>query len=101
MEDVDDELSLLVLQDAADGTDHLLSEAVMRMMKFIASRNEANNILNEGTARVRVGNEWSASVLSGGVHVMDKTENKAGAITAHDGSIVHIGTTYGGRGIFD
>ncbi|KAJ4310785.1 hypothetical protein N0V84_010793 [Fusarium piperis] len=101
MEEVDDELSLLALQDAAYGTDHLLSEAVADKMKAIASRNEANNILTEGTARVRVGNEWSESVLSGGVSVMDKTENKAGAIIARGGSIVHIGTTYGGRGIFD
>lgn len=101
MKGIGDELSLLALQDAASGTDGLLAEAVADKMEAIASRNEAKDILAEETARVRVGNEWSESVLSRGVPVMDKTENKAGDITAHDRSAVHIGTSFGGRSIFD
>ncbi|RSL54130.1 hypothetical protein CEP53_007523 [Fusarium sp. AF-6] len=101
IEEVDDELSLLALEEAASGTDDLIAEAVADKMEAIAARNEAKDILTEETARVKVGNHWSESVLSRGVPVMDKTENKAGAITARGASIVHIGTSFGGRGIFD
>ncbi|RSL89918.1 hypothetical protein CEP51_001007 [Fusarium floridanum] len=101
IEEVDDELSLLALGDAASGTDDLLEEAVEEKMEAIAARNEAKDILTEETARVKVGNHWSEGAVSRGVPMMDKTENKAGAITARGASIVHIGTSFGGRGIFD
>ncbi|KAJ4232217.1 hypothetical protein NW759_002604 [Fusarium solani] len=101
MEGVGDELSLLAVQDAASDTDGLLAEVVADKMEAIASRIEAKDILVKETARVRVGNEWSESVLSRGVPVMDKTENKAVDITARGRSAVHIGTSFGGRSIFD
>ncbi|KAM0425291.1 hypothetical protein ACHAPT_009347 [Fusarium lateritium] len=101
IEGVEDELSFLALEDAASGTDDLLAKAVADKMEAIATRNHSKDIQTEESARVRVGNEWSEGVLSRGVPAMDKTENSAGAITARGASAVHIGTKYGGRGIFD
>ncbi|KAH7126432.1 prion-inhibition and propagation-domain-containing protein [Dactylonectria estremocensis] len=43
IDEVDDELSLLALQDAAAGTDSVLSEAVAGKIEGIAVRNYANN----------------------------------------------------------
>lgn len=97
----DDELSLSSLQDAASGTDDLLSEVVADKTKIIAARNEAKGVLAEGTARVKVGNHWGESVLTRGAPAMDKTENKAVTITASGGAIVHIGSSLGGYSIFD
>ncbi|KAI8667514.1 hypothetical protein NCS56_00888000 [Fusarium sp. Ph1] len=100
IEGVNDESSLSTLQNAAFGIDDLLAEAVTGKMEAIA-RNEAKDVLIEETAKVKVGNHWSDSFLSRGGPVIDKTENKAGAITARGASIVHIGTSFCGRSIFD
>ncbi|RSL68983.1 hypothetical protein CEP54_002512 [Fusarium duplospermum] len=100
IETINGEPSLSALKNAASGTDDLLAEAVAGKIEAIG-KNETQNVLTEETARVKVGNYWSDSVLSRGVPVMDKTQNKAGAITARGASIVHVGTTFGGRGIFD
>ncbi|KJZ72270.1 hypothetical protein HIM_08311 [Hirsutella minnesotensis 3608] len=98
IEAVDDEASLLALQNAAVGTDGLLSEAAALK---VARGNYAETVQTEGSARVRVGDEWSESVLVHGTDVAVPTANAAASIAAKGGSAVHVGNNYGGRGIFD
>ncbi|KAH6883907.1 prion-inhibition and propagation-domain-containing protein, partial [Thelonectria olida] len=61
IEEVDDEPSLLALQDAAAGTDSVLSEAVAKKIEGIAGRNYAKDIKTEETVKVRVGCESGTS----------------------------------------
>lgn len=57
IEELDDEPSLLALQDAAVGTNSILSEAITRKIEGIAVRNYAKDIKSKEIARVRVGNK--------------------------------------------
>ncbi|KAI1179125.1 heterokaryon incompatibility protein s [Nemania sp. FL0916] len=101
IEEVDDEQSLQVLQNAAADTDSALSQVVSEKLQAIGG-NYAGDIQTEDSARVRVGNEWAPVVLtSGHQYRADQTRNEAGSIKAGKLSAVHIGTNYGGRGIFD
>ncbi|KAJ4066663.1 hypothetical protein NW756_010174 [Fusarium oxysporum] len=101
IEEVDDEPSLMALQDAAAGTDSVLSEAVTEKIEGIAGRNYAKDINSEGMARVRVGNEWSEIAFARGTGIADQTANLADSVAAKGTSAVHIGNQYGGRGIFN
>ncbi|KAH7124960.1 prion-inhibition and propagation-domain-containing protein [Dactylonectria estremocensis] len=101
IEEVDDEPSLMALQDAAVGTDSVLSEAVAEKIEGIAGRNYAKDIKGEEMARVRIGNEWSETALARGTGIADRTANLADSVEAKGTSAVHIGNQYGGRGIFD
>ncbi|KAM6516650.1 hypothetical protein FALCPG4_014828 [Fusarium falciforme] len=101
IEEVDDEPSLMALQDAAAGTDSVLSEAVTEKIEGIAGRNYAKDINSEGMARVRVGNEWSETAFARGTGIADRTANLADSVAAKGTSTVHIGNQYGGRGNFD
>lgn len=101
IEKVDDEPSLIALQDAAAGTDSVLSEAVTEKIKEIAGRNYAKDIKGEEIARVRVGNKWSETALARGTGIADRTANLADSVEAKGTSAVHVGNQYGGRGIFD
>ncbi|WAO93434.1 Hypothetical protein NCS54_01098200 [Fusarium falciforme] len=101
IEEVDDEPSLMALQDAAAGTDSVLSEAVTEKIEGIAGRNYAKDINSEGMARVRVGNEWSETAFARGTGIADRTANLADSVAAKGTSAVHIGNQYGGRGIFN
>lgn len=101
IQDIDDEMSLLALRDAAADTDESLFEAVERKVASIGGRNQAQNVTSEDTARVRVGNEWAATVLASGANIADQTTNSTDQIKAKGGSAVHIGNQYGGRGIFE
>ncbi|KAH6871201.1 hypothetical protein B0T10DRAFT_553454 [Thelonectria olida] len=66
IEEVDDEPSLMTLQDAATGTDSVLSEAVTEKIEGIAGRNYTKDIKSEEMARLRVGNEWTETALARG-----------------------------------
>ncbi|EMT74562.1 prion-inhibition and propagation-domain-containing protein [Fusarium oxysporum II5] len=101
IEEVDDEPSLMALQDAAAGTDSVLSEAVTEKIEGIAGRNYAKDINSEGMARVRIGNEWSETAFTRGTGIADRTVNLADSVAAKGTSAVHIGNQYGGRGIFN
>ncbi|KAI1368985.1 prion-inhibition and propagation-domain-containing protein [Xylaria arbuscula] len=97
-----DEPSLQALQGAVQDMDHVLSEAVAKRLEICGVQNHAANIQSHETARVRVGNEWAVAVLAG--HVVgnaDSTQNRTNEVTARGSSAVHIGNSYGGRGIFD
>ncbi|CZR66741.1 related to Heterokaryon incompatibility protein s [Phialocephala subalpina] len=101
IEVVDDEPSLLALQDVAAGTDSVLSEAVAQKIEGIAVRNYAKDIKNTESARVLVGNEWAESVLARCTTISERTENTADSVAAKGASRVQIGNRYGGRGFFD
>ncbi|KAI5456226.1 hypothetical protein BGZ63DRAFT_435766 [Mariannaea sp. PMI_226] len=55
IEEVDDEPSLMALQDAAAGTDSVLSEAVTKKTEGITGENHAKDIKSEEMAKVRIG----------------------------------------------
>jgi hypothetical protein len=101
IEEVVDEPSLLALQDAAVGTDPMLSEAVTRKIEGISGKNYIRDLKGEDTAKVRVGNEWHEVVLIRGTNVADRTTNTADAVALKGMARVHVGNKYGGRGVFD
>jgi ABC-type branched-subunit amino acid transport system ATPase component len=60
---VDDEPSLLVLQEAAEGIDPVLSEAVWRKIEGITGKNYVTSRMAEGEATIRVGNYYPEAGL--------------------------------------
>ncbi|KAI1192074.1 prion-inhibition and propagation-domain-containing protein [Nemania serpens] len=99
----EDESSLRVLQNAATDTDSVLSKVVTERLEVCGGgQNYAKNIQSEEKARVRVGNEWTEAALSSpSSGLANGTMNGADLVASKGSSIVHIGNSYGGRGIFD
>ncbi|KAI0907664.1 prion-inhibition and propagation-domain-containing protein [Ustulina deusta] len=98
----EDEPSLKALQGAAADTDSVLSEVVAERLQMCGGQNYAKSIQTEEEARLRVGDEWTeAALASRSVGVVAPTKNGAEAVTARGSSAIHIGNSYGGRGIFD
>lgn len=101
IEEVEDEASLTVLQDAARGIDTALSDAAAQKIDAIAGRNSAKNINTEDSARVQVGSVFTEAALHREIRVNDQTINEAETVFAKGESRVQIGNTYGGRGLWD
>ncbi|RYC59946.1 hypothetical protein CHU98_g6258 [Xylaria longipes] len=101
IEEVDDEPSLEALQNAAANTDSVLTQVVTERLKICEARNYAKDVRSEESARVRVGNEWAEAVLGRSLGPPSQTQNEADSVLAIGTSAVHIGNSYGGRGIFD
>ncbi|KAK9422069.1 putative Prion-inhibition and propagation-domain-containing protein [Seiridium unicorne] len=101
IEEVDDEPSLTTLQNAAADSDSVMSEVVTKRLEIYGGKNYAKNVQGEESARVRVGNEWTEAALSCSLGPPDQTNNGADSIMAKGTSAVHIGNSYGGRGVFD
>ena len=102
IEEVDDEPSLIALQDAAADTDNVLAEfATKRLERLRGEGNSAKSIQSDESARVRVGNEWTEAALSHNSGLSGQTWNEADSIATKGASAVHVGNSYGGRGIFD
>lgn len=97
VEEVNDEPALAAIQNAATHVDSILAEVAEHKAMVIASRNHAGKVDTQDDARVRVGNE----VADNSPGIADQTSNTADTVDARGKSRVHIGTSYGGRGIFD
>ncbi|KAK8036217.1 hypothetical protein PG993_008831 [Apiospora rasikravindrae] len=102
IEEVNDEEALETVQDAAAGLDSVLGEAAGRKAAVIAERNLTGQVGTQDQARVRIGNEFANNFSGSGLAgFADQTSNSADTVDARGVSRVHIGTSYGGRGIFD
>jgi hypothetical protein len=101
IEEVVDEPSLIALRDAAADTDSNLSQVVANRLEMCRGINHARNVQIEEKARVRVGDEWAEAVMNQGTCRATPARNGADSIAARGSSAVHIGNSYGGRGIFD
>ena len=101
IEEVNDELSLKTLKDAAHGIDSALEDAVGRKVDVIEGKNYAGDVKMDDRARFQVGNIFSEGVLQGGVLVKDQTNNSVQTVSAKNESRVQIGNVYGGKGIWD
>ncbi|KAI3326398.1 prion-inhibition and propagation-domain-containing protein [Xylariaceae sp. AK1471] len=98
----EDEPSLKALQSAAADTDSVLSKVIAERLEICGGQNYAKNIQSKEKARVRVGNEWTGAALSShSAGLAGQTRNGADSVAARGSSAVHIGNSYGGRGIFD
>ncbi|KAK7995065.1 hypothetical protein PG990_013838 [Apiospora arundinis] len=102
IEEINDEPALEAIQDAATCVDSVLAEAAKSKVAVIAGKNYAGRVGAHEQARIRIGNEYAfAKNSSGLVGFADQTSNTADTLDARGLSRVHIGTSYGGRGIFD
>ncbi|KAM0444396.1 hypothetical protein ACHAO4_010197 [Trichoderma viride] len=101
IEEVDDELSLKALKDAAHGIDPALEEAVKRKVAAIEGKNSAKNVTMEDKAKFHVGNVFSERVLQHKILVKDQTQNSVEMVSAKNESRMQIGNVYGGKGILD
>lgn len=101
IEEVNDEPSLMALQEASDGTDTMLSKAVAHKIEVIAGKNYAKDIETDEQAKLRLGNEWSVAGLAAGNSFADGTTNATDSVKARGSSAVQIGNSYGSKGIFD
>ncbi|RYP25132.1 hypothetical protein DL765_000013 [Monosporascus sp. GIB2] len=101
IEEIDeDEPSLRALQSAAADTDSVMFQVAAERLETYGGQNYAKSIQSEETARVRVGNEWTEAALSRRVSLAGPTRNGADWVMAKGSSAIHIGNSYGGRGIF-
>ena len=94
IEDVVDEESLVLLQEAAAGSDQLLMEAIQKKVSVISVRNYAKDIKSED-AIVRLGNDYSDLALGSLAGMQDRTQNEADSVSAKGSSAVHVGNRYG------
>lgn len=91
IEEVDNEPSLIALQDAAISTDSILFKAVIEKIEGIIERNYIKNIKSKEIVRVQVGNEWSEAALACSTGITDRTVNLADSIEAKGISAIYIG----------
>lgn len=99
IEDVHGEAPLAAIRDVGEGVDQVLVEAAKQKGMELAGKNHAGQIGTQDEARVRIGHEFAASF--GGLATVDHTTNTTDSIDAKNQSRVHIGTSYGGAGIFE
>lgn len=100
IEELEDEPRLKMLKEAAHDIDELLEEEIEHKINVVEGRNWAGDMKTEGEARVQLGNMHSEGALHGGIAIHDNTINSVDSLTSKGGSGVHIGNTYGGRGIW-
>ncbi|KAK4095960.1 heterokaryon incompatibility protein s [Parathielavia hyrcaniae] len=101
IEEVKDEASLAMLEDAAWGIDTALSDAAAQKIYAIAGRSSAKSISTEDDARVQVGSVFTEAALHREIRINDQTINSAETVFARGRSGVQIGNTYGGRGFWN
>ncbi|GFP57396.1 hypothetical protein ACSS6W_010312 [Trichoderma asperelloides] len=101
IEEVNDELGLKTLKDAARDIDPDLEQALERKVASIEGNNSVKNITLEDGARSHIGNSFSAAVLQHEILVNDRTNNSVDTISAKNESRIQVGTVYGGKGIWD
>ncbi|KAL6815371.1 prion-inhibition and propagation domain-containing protein [Trichoderma sp. SZMC 28013] len=101
IEEVNDELSLKTLKDAARDIDPALELAVERKVDSIEAKNSAGSITMEDRAKFHVGNIFSEGVLQREILVKDQTNNSVEIISAKNETRIQIGNVYGGKGIWD
>lgn len=102
IEEVDDELGLRTLKDAAArAIDSILEVAMGRKVDAIEGKNSAGNVKTEDRARFQAGNIFSEGALQRKILVKDQTNNSAETVSAKNESRVQIGNVYGGKGIWD
>ncbi|KAK4064863.1 uncharacterized protein Triagg1_8862 [Trichoderma aggressivum f. europaeum] len=99
--EVNDELSLKTLEDAARDIDPALELAVERKIDSIEAKNSAGSITMEDRAKFHVGNTFSEGVLHREILVKDQTNNSVETISAKNETRIQIGNVYGGKGIWD
>lgn len=100
IQEVEDESTLAIAQDAAAEVDNILSDAAKRKSDGIAARNHAGTIVTQDEARVRVGNEFGKDYPDH-ANITDSSSNTANTVDSGHHSRVHIGSSFGGRSIFD
>lgn len=100
IEEIDDEPSLEAISGAAEQVDPVLAKAAEKKLGEIAGKNWAGKTSTEGRARVQVGHQYTENALRYGTGIVDQTSNSVDAVDAKGDSAVHIGNSYGGRGIF-
>lgn len=81
--EVDDEQSLMALQEASDGTDKVLYQAVTQKIEVDAGKNNVKDIETAEHAKLRLGNEWSEAALGAGSGFADGTINSADSVKAN------------------
>ena len=101
VEEMEDELSLRLLNDAASDIDATLSQVVIEKIGRIVGRNSVQDLRTEENARVRVGDEVSEVVAVRGISFAYKPTNSAGRVMATGRSRVHIGNSISGKGVFN
>ncbi|EHK23053.1 uncharacterized protein TRIVIDRAFT_28501 [Trichoderma virens Gv29-8] len=101
IDEVNDELSLKTLNDAARGIDPALEDAVESKVDAIEGKNSARNVTTEDKVRFHVGNVVSEGVLQHEILTNDQTINSVETVSAKNESRVQIGNVYGGKGVWD
>ncbi|KAH6865355.1 heterokaryon incompatibility protein s, partial [Thelonectria olida] len=100
IEELEDEPRLKMLKEAAHEVDELLEEEIGHKINTIEGRNWAGDLKTDGEARVQLGNIHYEGALRGGIAIQDYTTNSVDSLISKGRSGVHIGNTYGGRGIW-
>ncbi|KAJ4863300.1 prion-inhibition and propagation domain-containing protein [Trichoderma breve] len=101
IKEVNDELSLKTLKDAARDIDPALERAVGQKVDSIEGKNSAGDITMEDKARFHVGNVFSEGVLQHEILVKDQASNSIETISAKNETRIQAGNVYGGKGIWD
>ena len=102
VEEVDNASALATIQDAAANIDRILAGAAkLKAEEVGGNQNHVGKIVVKDGARVRVGDEIGQNFV--GCEGMTVHTNNSADVLEVDGpkSRVHIGSSYGGRSIFD
>lgn len=101
IEDIDDEPALATVRDVAKDVDNILAEAAAQKSAGFKVRNKTGKVSTQEKARVRIGNEFAGTDFGRAMGFLDETTNMVGDVDAKGEAAIHIGQSYGGRGIFD
>lgn len=101
IKEVNDELSLKTLKDAARDIDPALERAAGQKVDSIEGKNSARDITMEDKARFHVGNVFSEGVLQHEILVKDQASNSIETVSAKNETRIQVGNVYGGKGIWD
>jgi hypothetical protein len=98
VEEIQDESSLVVLKEVANGVDTLLQEAANTAVVNLAGGHSYRNMTAMDDARVRHGDEYADNAL---VQGFKGSSHSYDGVTARGNARVHSGNKYGGKSILD
>ncbi|RTE76830.1 hypothetical protein BHE90_008687 [Fusarium euwallaceae] len=98
---VDDNQSLKLIQDVANGSDHVLRDLAQQKLMGIEVQNSAARVKTAESGRMGVGNNFTREALGQSVGFPYRATNYVEDMEVGGDSKVHVGDNFGGKGFWD
>ncbi|RSL72487.1 hypothetical protein CEP53_001149 [Fusarium sp. AF-6] len=98
--EVDDQQSLNMIQDAAEGLDPVLKDLAKQKLAGVEVQNFAARVKTAESGKFEVGNIFTKEAFGQSVGFPYSTTNRVEDMEVKGDSGVHVGDTYGGKGFW-